>query len=127
IIEDGYAAIDGFSFPASLGANLIMMSKAAIICVGLIPFLVVATMAIIIANVGSMMVAMVGPIFFAFLLFPATRQYFSAWLNAALSYALVPTLVAVIAVMSVGISHDMLSSGGSLYEASYKSVFLAAI
>ena len=85
------------------------------------------------ANVGSTIVAMVGPIYFCFLLFPATRQYFSAWVNTAFSYALIPLIVAVIATISIGISKAMLSSGAGgggtvdLSEVALSSVFLAAL
>lgn len=127
IIDDGFEAassLDGF---AAIGAKIVVCLKSIIIIFGLVPFLVVATLSIIVANVGSVMVAMVGPMFFAFLLFPATRQYFSAWLNSVLSFALVPIFVSVIAVMSIQLSKEMLSSGGGLLDASFKSVFLASV
>ena len=127
IIADGYEAVDAMPFPANLGASFTVSMKTVIICIGLIPFLVAATLAIVVANVGSTIVAIVGPIFFACLLFPTTRQYFSSWVNTAFSYALIPLFVAVIAVVSVGISKEMLSAGGTLAEASFKSVFLAAM
>jgi type IV secretion system protein VirB6 len=127
IIDDGFEAASGLVDFASIGAKILVSLKAIIIMLGLVPFLVVATLFIIIANVGSLLVSMVGPLFFGFLLFPATRQYFSAWVNTALSYALIPMFVAVIATISVGLSAQMLSNGGTLNEASFKMVFLAAI
>jgi type IV secretion system protein VirB6 len=127
IISDGYETASMQPFPGSITSTLTVVSKVAIILLGLIPFLVAATLAIVIADVGSLMVAMVGPIFFACLLFPATRQYFSSWVNTAFSYALIPLFVAVVAVISVGISKEMLSSGGTLLDSSYTSIFLAAI
>lgn len=127
IISDGYTAIEGAGFPGSITLNFILAIKVGIVLVGLIPFLVACTLAIVIANVGSLIVAMVGPLFFACLIFPATRQYFSAWVNTAFSYALIPLMVAVISTISVGISSEMLSSGGNLNQATFKSIFLAAM
>lgn len=127
IIGDGFEVASASSGLDSIGIWINVFTKAAIIMLGLIPFLVGATLVIIIANVGSVLVAMVGPIFFGCLLFPATRQYFSAWVNTAFSYALIPVFVAVIATLSVGISKEMLSDGGSLVKAEFATVFLAAI
>ena len=121
ILDDGYESAKTGGFPFNAGSLLLYFIKFLCILVGLIPFLVAATLAIIIADVGSVLVAMVGPLFFAFLIFPATRQYFSSWLNAALSYALIPVFVAVIATISVGLSKTMLS------DMTLKAVFLASM
>lgn len=124
IIDDGFEATDGL---LEIGAAILVALKAFIIMLGLVPFLIVATLAIIVADVGSLMIAMVGPFFFACLIFPATRQYFSAWVNSAISYAFIPMFVSVIATLSVSLSTKMLTSGGGLNEASFKMVFLSAI
>ena len=121
ILDAGYESAKTGGFPFNAGSLLLYFIKFLCILVGLIPFLVAATLAIIIADVGSVLVAMVGPLFFAFLIFPATRQYFSAWLNTALSYALIPVFVAVIATISVGLSKTMLS------DMTLKAVFLASM
>ena len=113
---------------SELSSLILVAVKSAIILVGLIPFLVAATVAVVVANVGSQIIAMVGPLFFAFLMFPATRQYFSAWVSSAFSYALIPLLIAVVATISVGISQAMLTAGGQdLVSATFQDVFLAAI
>lgn len=127
IISDSFERAGSLSFPFNISALLLTGLKSILVALGLIPFLVAAALALIVANVGSLLVAMVGPLFFAFLLFPATRQYFSAWVNTALSYALIPLFVAVVALISVGISKEMLSAGGTLSETSFKTVFLASI
>ena len=64
---------------------------------------------------------------FSFLLFPATRQYFSSWVNGMLSYALVPLFVAVIASMAVTLSKSMLSDSGSLNDTTLSGVCLASL
>lgn len=127
ILDDGYESASRGGFPLNAGSMLLYFMKFVCVLVGLIPFLVAATLCIIVADVGSVLVAMVGPLFFAFLIFPATRQYFSSWLNTALSYALIPVFVAVIATISVGLSKTMLSGSGSLDDVSLKAVFLASM
>lgn len=127
ILNDGYNSADSRPFPFNVGPLMLYTLKAIFILVGLIPFLVAATLCVIVADVGSVLVAIVGPLFFAFLIFPATRQYFSSWLNTALSYALIPVFVAVIATISVGLSKTMLSGSGSLDDVSLKAVFLASM
>lgn len=127
ILDEGYESASSGGFPLNAGSLLLYFIKFFCVLIGLIPFLVAATLCIIVANVGSILVAMVGPLFFAFLIFPATRQYFSAWINTAFSYALIPVFVAVIATISVGLSKKMLSSGGSLDDISLKAVFLASM
>lgn len=104
-----------------------VLLKSIFILIGLFPFLIAATLAIIAADIGILLVAMVGPLFFACLLFPATRQYFSAWVNTAFSYALIPLFVAVIASISVSLSKEVFSAEGNLYDTSFMIVFLAAI
>ena len=127
IIGDGFESAERLFFPTNITQLIIIGLKSIIIAFGLVPFLVAAALALIVASVGSLLVAMVGPLFFAFLIFPVTRQYFSAWVNTALSYALIPLFVAVVALISVGISKEMLSAGGTLSGTSFKSVFLASV
>lgn len=127
ILDEGYESANSPTFPFNVGPLVLYALKAICILVGLIPFLVAATLCVIVADVGSIMVAMVGPLFFAFLIFPATRQYFSAWLNTVLSYALIPVFVAVISTISVGLSTKMLSGSGTLDDVSLKAVFLASM
>ncbi len=127
ILDAGYESANSPTFPMNIGPLILYFMKAICILVGLVPLLVAATITIIIADVGSVMVAMVGPLFFAFLLFPATRQYFSAWVNTALSYALIPLFVAVVALLSVNLSTEMLSSGATLDDTTLKGVFLASM
>lgn len=126
ILEEGYTQANAPMFPANLGPMALYMMKFILIIIGLVPFLVAAALALIVADVGSVIVAMLGPMYFAFLLFPATRQYFSAWVNTALSYALIPLIVAVVATISVSISKIMLG-GNQLNETSLMSVFLATV
>ena len=128
IIDDGFTEASSYTGFEEIAAFLSVLLKSIIIVIGLAPFLIAATLYIITANVFSQIVAALGPLFFAFLLFPATRQYFTAWVNTAFSYILIPTIIAIISLVSVEIAKEMLSDGsGTLVETSFKSVFLAAI
>lgn len=131
IIDDGFYAAASNYDPFTLIAEYILVGlKALLIIFTLAPFLIAATMAMIIANVGSILVVMVGPLFFAFLMFPATRQYFSAWVNTALSYALIPVFIAVIATISVGLSQQMIGQiegSTTLVDVPFSTVFLAGL
>lgn len=49
-------------------------------------FLVVACAYLLIAQVMLIILASVGPIFFAFAIFPATRQFFNNWIGSVLNY-----------------------------------------
>lgn len=128
ILADGYTSAKALGFPGNIGPLVLYFFKALCILIGLVPFLVAATLTLVVSNVGAVLIASVGPLFFAFLIFPPTRQYFSAWVNAALSHALVPLFVAVVAVISTTISTKMFSSGsGSMDDVSLKAVFLASV
>lgn len=127
IIAEGFKNADAIGGLEGFGVTMVVSLKALIVMIGLVPFLVASALFIIVANVGSAIIAMIGPLFFAFLLFPATRQYFSSWLNTAISYALIPMIIAVIASISVGLSQRMIPSGTSFDTVPFKTVFLAAI
>lgn len=127
IISDGFQVAQEIGGLEGIAATVLVAFKALIVIFGLVPFLVIAAVALCTADVGATLIAMVGPMFFAFLLFPATRQWFSSWLNAALSHALVPIFVAAICAISISISAKIFpAGGGSLVEASFKKVFYAA-
>ncbi|MDI1298622.1 type IV secretion system protein [Methylotenera sp.] len=128
IINKGFEDATAIHGLDGLAAYIQVAVKSFIIILGLAPFLIAATLYIITASVFSQIIAALGPLFFAFLLFPATRQYFTAWVNTAFSYILIPTIIAIISLVSVEIAKEMLSdSSGTLVETSFKSVFLAAI
>ena len=127
IMDEGFESASSMIPGAGITSQISVFIKCLIILVGLLPFLAAATVTLVIAAVGSVIVAMLGPIYFGFLLFPATRQYFNAWLNTAFSYALIPLLVAVVAGLSVSISHKIFAdAGGNLHETSMKVVVIAS-
>lgn len=111
--------LDGF------GAYCILAIKVVCLICGLAPLLIAAALALLTAKVGSLLVAMVGPIFFAFLLFPATRQYFSAWVNTAFSYALIPLFVAAVASVAISLATTMMG-GATLEETKLQTIMMAS-
>jgi type IV secretion system protein VirB6 len=124
VIEEGHKKATSLIFPASLPPMMLFGFKFLLILIGLVPFLVLAAALLVIAKVGVALIAAVGPIFFAFAIFPATRQYFSAWLNSAFSYALIPIFVAMIAMISVQISMEVFQPGtGGMGNMSLVAVF----
>lgn len=102
-------------------AYLMVAFKIVLILIGYIPLLIAAAIAIVIADSGSILVAAVGPIFFGFALFPATRQYFSAWLNTVLSLMLVPIFVAIVALASINIANEI------LVDTTFETLFVGVI
>jgi type IV secretion system protein VirB6 len=127
IVNDGFDAVGLLDKLENPLIYIELVVKAAIVLISLIPFLVSATLMLIVASVGSQIIAMVGPLYMGFLLFPATRQYFSAWLNSAFSYALIPVIVGVISIIAVGISIEMLGTAPQLAEISFKLLIFCAI
>jgi type IV secretion system protein VirB6 len=118
IVEDGFTNADG------IAQTILMSLKAAIVILSLFPFLIVATLTLFVTMVGVKLVVAVGPIYFGFLLFPATRSYFMSWLNAVWSLCLIPLFVAIVASAGVGLSQQMLGSSlGS--DTTFSQVFLA--
>lgn len=126
IIDDGFAAVpDGIG---GLSTLAIVLLKSAMVLLGIAPLLVAATITLVAAKVGSLLIAMVGPIFFGFALFPATRSYFSAWLNSVVSFALVPVFIGAISLISIQISTSFLAnSSGQIVEVTFKDLFIASI
>lgn len=127
IIGQSAQEVAQMDFTDSMIQGVILNMKIFIILIGLVPFLVVATCLYLIAKIGALLVLSVAPIFFAFLLFPATRQYFSAWLNSVISLALIPVFIAMISLISVNISFKIMGGDTGLLDTSMTTVILASI
>ncbi|MDD2892534.1 MAG: type IV secretion system protein [Halothiobacillaceae bacterium] len=82
--------------------------KFLVLFVGIVPFVALAVSFTILANAGAQIVAALGPIFFGLAIFPATRQYFSSWINTIFSYTLIPALVSIVAVVATGVTMTIL-------------------
>jgi len=133
LVSDGFQALQDKSYGLTDAGTVIadylkLIFMAIILLIGIVPFLVLATVTVIIANTGSQIVGAVAPLFFLALLFPATRQYFSSWLNTVLSYALIPLFVAIISMLAMGATSSILAiqPGQSLVDVNIFMVFFAA-
>jgi len=111
-----------------IGSYLTWLLDAALLIAGIFPFLITATVMVIVANLGAQIVASVGPLFFFALLFPSTRQYFSAWLNTVLSYAFIPLFVAVVSMLAVGTTNGILDlkPGETILTVSFAKILFVA-
>jgi len=111
-----------------IGSYLTWLLDAALLIAGIFPFLIMATVMVIVANLGAQIVASVGPLFFFALIFPATRQYFSAWLNTVLSYAFIPLFVAVVSMLAVGTTNGILAlkPGETILTVSFAKILFVA-
>jgi type IV secretion system protein VirB6 len=117
-LEMGFANYENF---------IVFSIKTLIIIIAILPFAVFAAALLVIAKAGAALITAVGPLFFACLIFPATRQYFSAWMNAALSYALLPVFIAIIAMMTINLSQTLFSTQDGVPYMTFMDVFMAAI
>jgi type IV secretion system protein VirB6 len=109
------------------GNFIIFFIKILLILIAILPFVVFVAALLIVAKAGAALALAVGPLFFACLVFPATRQYFLAWVNAVVFYALLPVFVAIIAVMSVELSQTLFSVQDGVKYMTFVDVFMAAI
>lgn len=114
IMGDGWhgadVITDGSLSPAlSLSVYVLLIIKITILILGVIPFVVAGVITVVVANIGSQIISAVAPLFFLALLFPATRQYFSSWLNSAISYMLVPVFTSVVFLLGTNIILQILN------------------
>lgn len=94
--------------------NMILIVASAI-------FLIIAAAYLVLAKVFLAILAVVGPIFLGFALFPATRQFAMAWINQVLNYSLLMLFLNVTAGVFLsyisGVLQSMSAAGGSGMEA----------
>lgn len=64
-------------------------------------FLVVASAYIILAKLFLAILAILGPIFIVLALFPATRQFFSSWVNQVINYSLLILILSLISSLFI--------------------------
>lgn len=67
-----------------------------LIAIASIIFLVISAGYILLAKIFLGMLVVVGPIFIGLALFPATRQFFSAWINQVVNYTLLTLFISVL-------------------------------
>ena len=102
-----------FSIIVSAGLNFVLL------IIGCVPFVVACCVTIVIAKIGMSLVLTVGPLFVACAMFPATRAWFNAWLNAVVSYALIPLFVSVVCGLGLGIAQKIFPENMDLENTSF--------
>lgn len=112
----------------NVGGYFNLLLDSALLLTSVLPFMAAATVTVLVAKIGSQIVAAVGPLFFLALLFPATRQYFSSWLNTVLSYAFIPLLVAIVSMLGVGTTIGILDlqPGETILTVSFSKILFVA-
>ena len=70
----------------ALGNEVMAFLQNIIIWISSAIFLVVSAAYLLVAQVMLILLAAIGPIFFGFALFPATRQFFTNWIGQVLNY-----------------------------------------
>lgn len=84
--------LDGIKKTIDKASGIIgtILAVLVVVLIGIfsIIFLVISAGYILLAKIFAGILVVVGPIFIAMALFPATRQYFSAWVNQVVNYAL---------------------------------------
>jgi type IV secretion system protein VirB6 len=105
--------IPDFSLIIRAGLNFVLL------IIGCVPFVVACCVTIVIAKIGMSLVLTVGPLFVACAMFPATRAWFNAWLNAVVSYALIPLFVSVVCGLGLGIAQKIFPENMDLENTSF--------
>lgn len=79
-----------------ISAKLYAMCKNFLILVIFALFLTIVAAYILLAKVSLAILAIIGPVFISLALFPATKQFFSAWVNQVVNYSLYILLVNIV-------------------------------
>lgn len=102
----------------SVGRYLMIIIYNAIVIISFSVFLVVSSAYILLAKIYSGILALVGPLFIAMALFPTTRQYFSAWINQVINYALLLLLMNITASFMIKIYGEIINFSNIEYPTS---------
>ena len=84
-----------------LGNKLYAYWQNLVIWLSACVFLVISCAYLLIATTMLILLATVGPVFFAFGIFPATRQFFTNWIGQVLNYSFLFLFINVMATMFV--------------------------
>lgn len=92
---------------AYLGAQAIVLYLFAGI-----PFILVAVGTLFVLKVATSVILAIGPIFIAFALFDATRQWFNGWVAVVAGFMLVQVLFAVVIALEIGLINSIIIRDG---------------
>lgn len=107
-----------YPMPIGLGDYLKAILNNAIIIISFSVFLVISASYILLAKVFLGILALIGPLFISLALFPATRQYFTAWVNQVVNYGLLLFLMNVTASLMIKIFGEVLNLSNIEYPIS---------
>lgn len=92
----------------SVGRYLMIVIYNAIVIISFSVFLVISASYILLAKIFTGILALVGPVFISLGLFPATRQYFTAWINQVVNYSLMLLLMNIVASFMIKIYGEVI-------------------
>lgn len=81
-----------------------------LIGVGMLTFLVAGTVLLIMVNIATAMLAIIGLLFIIFLIFPVTRGWFFSWLAQCANYILLNVLFSITVALSLKVTQGVLSA-----------------
>lgn len=93
---NGFSLLQGIDGIAAKITSVIM-NMLVIVCFSI--FLIVAAGYITVTKVFLALLSLVGPLFILCSLFPATRQFFSAWVNQVINYSFLVLFIKILAVV----------------------------
>lgn len=108
-VNDASNAVLGATI-GSLKNELIAFFKNMLIWGATWAFLIIAAAFLLIATVLLVLLASLGPVFFMFAIFPATRQYFYNWIGQVLSNAFLFLLTSVTATIFIDFINQRLAN-----------------
>lgn len=120
MLKASYEEYDLLPF-TEVGAKIriVITNFVVMLCFAL--FLIIAAAYIILAKVFLAILVVLGPIFIALALFPATRQFFSSWLNQVINYNLYFLFINVVGAIFITYINStfapttLLTDGGVLH------------
>lgn len=109
VVANSDAAWEADGIAEKIAAVLSTTFDNAMILITSSIFFVIAAAYIVLVKVFLAILAVLGPVFLALLLFPATRQYGINWINQVLNYSLLTLLINIAGGFFIGFVNSVLS------------------
>ena len=119
IIEIGIALITQQSDKISLispGLSLMAIIYILIVGVGLLTFLTAGCILIITTSIASAVLSILGMLFLMFAIFPATRNWFWAWISQIASVTLLRVLFSIVTTLAIAMLKGVLETANGDQE-----------
>jgi type IV secretion system protein VirB6 len=132
LIDKGFETAVEAGEPGDKALYYLVLLKASMIMLFIVPYLVTVLVAIIWSKIGISLVLALGPLFFGFLLFPVTRNYFSKWIDGVIQLVLFPLILSIIGGKIFIIYFQLFESADPLkfpsgYDGTLKTIFMASL